>query len=58
MTKSLSCKDAGADCDWSATANTEEELMSKAIEHVKEHHKELELNSELSEKIKSLMKDV
>lgn len=58
MAKSLSCKDAGADCNWSSTADTEEELMSKAIEHVKEHHKELELTPELSQKIKSLMKDV
>ena len=26
MAKSLSCSDAGADCGWSATAETEEEL--------------------------------
>lgn len=58
MTKSLSCEDAGADCGWSATAETEEELMVKATEHVKEHHKDLQVNSELTEKIKSLMKDV
>ena len=58
MAKSLSCADAGADCDWFATAATEEELMEKAIEHVKESHKELHLNSELEKKIKSLIKDV
>ncbi len=58
MTKSLSCADAGADCGWSATAKTEEELMAKATEHVKESHKELQVNPELAEKIKSLIKDV
>ena len=58
MTKSLSCADAGADCGWSATAETEEELMAKATEHVKESHKELQVNPELAEKIKSLIKDV
>ena len=58
MAKSLSCSDAGADCGWSATADTEEELMAKATEHVKESHKDLEVNAELAEKIKSLIKEV
>ena len=58
MAKSLSCADAGADCGWSATAETEEELMAIATEHVKESHKDLQINPELAEKIKSLMKDV
>ena len=43
MTKSISCSDAGKDCGWSATAQTEEDLMSKVTEHVKEEHKEIEL---------------
>jgi predicted small metal-binding protein len=38
MTKSLSCADVGADCNWSATAETEEELMKKVAEHAKEAH--------------------
>ena len=58
MTKSLSCADAGKECDWSATAQTEEELMAKATEHVKEFHKDIQVTPELAEKIKSLMKDV
>ena len=29
MTKSISCSDGGCDCGWSATAETEEELMNK-----------------------------
>lgn len=58
MTKSISCKDAGKDCGWSATAATEEELLAITTEHVKESHKELLGNPELAENIKSLMKDV
>ena len=58
MTKSISCKDAGKDCSWSAssTTNNEEELMSMVKEHVLAEHKEIELNSKNIESIKSLIK--
>ena len=58
MTKSIRCSDAGKDCKWSATAQTEEDLMSKVTEHVKKEHKEIELNSESISSIKSLIKDI
>ena len=58
MTKKISCADAGFDCGWSVTAETEEELMGKATEHVKESHKDIQLTPEFAEKVKSLMKDV
>ena len=58
MTKSISCKDSGKDCSWSAssTTNNEEELMSMVKEHVLAEHKEIELNSENIANIKSLIK--
>ena len=58
MTKSISCKDAGKDCTWSAssTTNNEEELMSMVKEHVLAEHKEIELNPENIANIKSLIK--
>ena len=56
MTKSISCKDAGKDCSWSASAETVEELMSQVTEHVLAEHKEIELNTEKIENIKSLIK--
>jgi len=37
MTKTIKCSDVGVDCDWSASANTEEELMKKVLVHAKEH---------------------
>jgi len=58
MTKSISCSDAGKDCEWSATATTEEELMDKVTQHVIEEHKEIELNSKSISSIKSLIKDI
>ena len=58
MTKSISCSDAGKDCGWSATAQTEDELMNKVAEHVKQEHKDIELTSENIASIKSLIKEV
>ena len=58
MTKTISCKDAGKDCSWSAesTRNDDEELMSMVKEHVLAEHKEIELNPKNIEGIKSLIK--
>ena len=57
MTKSLSCADVGAtDCNWSASAETEEELMVKVKEHAKEHGHD-EIPAELAAKIQSAIKD-
>jgi predicted small metal-binding protein len=58
MTKSISCADAGKDCSWSATAQTEEELMGKVAEHVQADHKEIELTPENVANIKSLIKEI
>ena len=51
MTKSISCADAGKDCGWSATAETEEELMNKVAEHAKADHKDMEITPEVVAKI-------
>lgn len=58
MTKSINCADAGKDCSWSATAETDDELMTDVIIHVKSEHKEIELNIENITKIKSLIKEI
>ena len=57
MIKTISCSDAGKDCNWSATAESEEKLMSLVTEHVLAKHKEIELNSENISNIKSLIKE-
>ncbi len=58
MSKSISCADVGANCSWSATADTEEQLMEKVAEHAKEEHKGMEITPELVEKIKSHIKEI
>ncbi len=58
MTKSISCSDAGKDCGWSATAETEEELMNKVAEHAKAEHKDMEITPEVVAKIKSIIKEI
>ena len=57
MAKSISCKDAGKDCSWSASTESVEELMSLVTKHVLAEHKEIELNSENIANIKSLIKE-
>ena len=58
MTKTISCKDAGKDCSWSAesTRNDDDELMSMVKEHILAEHKEIEWNPKNIEGIKSLIK--
>jgi predicted small metal-binding protein len=58
MTKSISCADTGADCSWSTTAETEEELMNKVAQHAKEDHEGLEVTPELVAEIKSHIKEI
>lgn len=58
MAKSISCADVGADCSWSTTAETEEELMGKIAQHAKEKHQDLEITPELISQIKSHIKEI
>ena len=58
MTKSISCADTGANCSWSTTAETEEDLMKKVSQHAKEEHKGMEVTPELVAKIKSHIKEI
>jgi predicted small metal-binding protein len=38
MAKSISCKDVGMNCDFTAKAETMEELLQAAAAHAKEAH--------------------
>jgi predicted small metal-binding protein len=57
MTKSIKCSDVGVDCDWSATAKTEEELMKKIKEHAITHGFH-DIPKELAAKVKSNIKEI
>ncbi len=57
MTKSIACADVGVtDCNWSATAETEEELMAKCQAHAKEHGHD-QIPDDLMAKIKGAIKE-
>ena len=58
MTKSISCADVGAECGWSTTAETEEELLANCQKHAQAEHKDLIITPELVAKIKSHIKEI
>ena len=57
MTKSISCADAGSDCNWASSAETEEQLMEKVAQHAKEDHPDMEITPDLVTKIKSIIRE-
>ena len=58
MAKSLSCKDMGSDCDFSACANTESELFDKVKDHGRKDHNMNEFSSDFYDKARSAIRDV
>lgn len=58
MTKSIRCADSGADCNWTASAETEEQLMEKVAQHAKADHPGMEITLDLVAKIKSVIKKI
>lgn len=56
--KSLSCRDAGVDCDWKTTGETDEEIMQKAQKHAREDHGMMEIPKEMADKAKAAIKEM
>ncbi len=56
MTKSFICTDIGIDCKWTATGQTNEEILKQVAEHAKEHGV-TEVTPELIEKVTNAIKD-
>jgi len=56
MPKSFKCSDVGIDCGWTATAESEEDMMNKIREHAKEHGMQ-EIPSDVLEKVKTSIKE-
>ena len=56
MAKTISCKDVGPDCDFTASAETEAELLQKVAAHASSHGI-VEITPELIEKVKAAIKD-
>ena len=58
MAKVLRCKDGGLPCDWEGKAETEEELIQKAIEHAKTGHGMAQIPDFIMTQMRGLIKDV
>jgi predicted small metal-binding protein len=56
--KQLSCREAGADCDFLVRAETENEVVSLASEHACRAHQMCTVTPEVAGKMKSLTKSV
>lgn len=56
--KTLSCREAGFDCDYVATAETEEEIFQKGGEHAMSIHgmKAEDITPEFNEKLRGLIR--
>ena len=57
MGKTLSCADIGLDCDFSAWAETEEELLELVAVHASQTHGFTEMTPDLLEKIKGQIRE-
>jgi len=57
MGKKIHCKDVGFECDGVVRADSEEEVLKMAAEHVQTVHGVAELTSEMVEKVKSVIRD-
>jgi predicted small metal-binding protein len=57
MAKSISCKDVGMDCDFTAQADTLEELMQAAAAHAKEAHGLDSIPTELMPAVRAAVRD-
>ncbi len=55
--KILRCREAGFDCEHEIQAETDEEILQQAAEHVQSVHG-LEVTPELVEQVKSLIQKV
>ena len=58
MAKRLTCRDVGADCDFTVCAETEQEMFRKMAEHARTDHGMNEIPKETYDKARSAMHEV
>jgi len=57
MGKTLSCRDAGVDCDFVARGETEEQIFAQCAKHGKEAHGMNEIPPDLVQKMRGLIRE-
>jgi len=55
--KVLRCRDAGADCNFEARAESTEEILHLAVEHGRRDHGMEEIPEGMAEKLEALIRD-
>lgn len=58
MAKLLKCSDVGPDCDYTAWAETEEEMLEMVRAHARDAHDIEEIEGEMLEKVREAMTEV
>jgi predicted small metal-binding protein len=58
MQKRIACADVVPECAFTATADTEEELLKKVVAHAAQAHGVTDLTPELAAKVKSAIRDL
>jgi len=57
MAKTVSCRDVGADCDFVARGNNEDEIMQTLSEHARTDHQMSEITPELAQRARAAIHD-
>lgn len=57
MSKMVSCREVGVDCDFIAKGNTEQEVLQQCAEHARKEHGMTELPADLAEKVRAAIRE-
>jgi predicted small metal-binding protein len=57
MPKTVSCRDVGADCDFVARGDSEEDVLRQVTEHARTAHKMSEIPTEVKDKVVAAIHD-
>jgi predicted small metal-binding protein len=57
MSKMVSCREVGVDCDFEARGETEQEVLQKCAEHAKSAHGMDEIPADLAAKVRASIRD-
>ena len=57
MSKAYACRDAGMDCDWEESAQTEGELLRLIGKHLAEAHKMTDTSPDLLQQVRKAIKE-
>jgi predicted small metal-binding protein len=57
MTKSISCRDVGVDCDFKAKGKTVDEVLQACVQHAKQAHGMDSIPPEMVAKVQAAIRD-